>query len=741
MKARTHREEIFMFRPFRRTPMKPFIRRLVGWLLAVMICLAGSLTAVSQERYSVSPGYPASFTAPQGAATILLEYETVSGIDFEPRFYYNDTGNCEARTDHAATLSPSPQPFSLDVLDTLTGVRIGGETGTTGPVLTIYDCGCPYPFDPSRPPCAYSRYENDQETRTPESREIDIRAWTAGSEAPITVTAAGIYAYVIVAALRPATFAFGLNSNLPDQKILTHKYRSDDAYPLATQLSVPATARPQVKIEGVVNVDGSGATREVWFRLIDPPDKSAYIPVADRIPDDNKDTAMPRGQLFAQDGQGNFLLNPDGTRLTSDSAGVLKTTSRAPGGVTLVLEATDRYAGDNYQIEASFDEQFTCATAGVDGANNCVKSAVYVTWKRVYIEAHKMFQRGAFLTREVVTGDTIIRVSDVSVFPNPPFVVRLIHGADADGGSPLDFYHEEVTVRHLQGRRFLNQSPAPGLLSLRHPDNPAVGDTIQGVYDGLENVLNTDRPYLADAVGLSTTASDYMTVDTSLVAPLFDDAFVEFVWLTDERGYAWSDPRFSHVLPFVKELERGDGEMTELLGRKWMRNAQRISVWRVADPNHQMLFLAHTKYSPQGDIKRGDTRVSHAFNDLWLYTGATPNTDLRAEALTHELGHEWLVNQFYMNGQPTETDDYPGGHCDLAFGTPQHIGIAANSSHLCEMTSGDNMWATSEARDRRVGFHYLTLPGQQIDSEYLHIRRRAEPVPQNDNPRTRVITQ
>jgi len=36
-------------------------------------------------------------------------------------------------------------------------------------------------------------------------------------------------------------------------------------------------------------------------------------------------------------------------------------------GVELELEATDRHAGDNYVLEASFDPQFTCATAGANG--------------------------------------------------------------------------------------------------------------------------------------------------------------------------------------------------------------------------------------------------------------------------------------------------------------------------------------------------------------------------------------
>ena len=517
-------------------------------------------------------------------------------------------------------------------------------------------------------------------------------------------------------------FAFGPNATA---RMLTHDYRAVGPLPP----DQAGSGRPRFRFSGSVRIDGAVAARDVWFRVIDPRDSAPYgTPVAG----DNADPE-PKGFLSTAG-----CATAD-CRVRGDLP--LRTRSAADGSVSVDLEGTDRYGGDNYQLEASFDAAFTCATAGAGGSNVCAKSGVVTTWKRIYVEVHKMFARGAFLTRNVFPGDVSIRVSDVSVFPDPPFVVRLVHAADAAGGSPNDFYHEEVTVLHLTGRRFLNQSPAPGILYLRDQNNPNVGDTVHGLYEQLENVRGIDRQYLADAVGLVATSSDFMTVDPSLVSPLFDPAFVEFAWLSDDAGFDWTDPRYGRVIPFVEHLNQGDKEMSELLARKWMRNAQRIDVWRIAAPNHQMIFLADRVHSSSNAIHRGITRVGHAFNDLWLYCGATPNSDQRAEALTHEMGHQWLVNQVYLNGQPTTIDNYPGGHCDLAFGTVQHIGIAADAAHLCEMTSGDNMWTTSESRDRRVGFHYVTVPGQQPDSEYLHIRRRAEPVPQNDNPRPRIITQ
>jgi hypothetical protein len=54
-----------------------------------------------------------------------------------------------------------------------------------------------------------------------------------------------------------------------------------------------------------------------------------------------------------------------------------------------------------------------------------------------------------------------------------------------------------------------------------------------------------------------------------------------------------------------------------------------------------------------------------------------------------------------------------------------------NSSEMCSMTDGDRLYGSPEASNRRVGFHYEHVDGQP-QSEFLTIRRRAEPVPQNE---------
>lgn len=89
-----------------------------------------------------------------------------------------------------------------------------------------------------------------------------------------------------------------------------------------------------------------------------------------------------------------------------------------------------------------------------------------------------------------------------------------------------------------------------------------------------------------------------------------------------------------------------------------------------------------------------------------------PNRDkANGEITAHELAHQWKVNP-----QPP----YPvGGHCDKDM---------YNAAQLkCSMNS--EVDTTSQYHDGIVEFHY-TGSDASVDSEYITIRRKAEPVPQ-----------
>jgi hypothetical protein len=503
----------------------------------------------------------------------------------------------------------------------------------------------------------------------------------------------------------PALFSFGPTTT---GRVLTHKYRNDDAYPAALQ-----TEDGKIRVEGLVH-DLTGATpidgRKVYFRLIDPPDVADYVVKAgDAKIDDNVD--------------GPGKLNGASTATdTSDSS----------GKVSVTLEITDHAAGDNYQVEASLDKDFKCSPAP------CQKSIVYTAWKRVYVEAHKMFKAGSFITIPIHAGDKKIVVERINGFPSVPFKIRLIHASPVLSAT-ADFYSEEVSIVATRS----NNATAGVELVLAGENDPAVPG-VMNAYAAEEVIAKTVRPYLRDAVGIVTgdRGRDYLLTNGKLVNRLFEDAFVEYVWLSDSAAGVDDDllPTQSRIpfdgaIPFrATRIGEADEWEREWLTRKWLRNATRTQPGeRSAKPNHQAMFVAprHRLADKQGSVNKGLTSVADDFNDTWLFvheTGMT-NTNYRGEATLHELTHQWRVNPVTPSGNNA------GGHCDTALPATQHI---YNQTHLlCTMTG--TVYSSPEASDGIVGFHYLKQNGKPTDSEFLRIRWRLEPVPQNErtgrNPR------
>jgi len=303
----------------------------------------------------------------------------------------------------------------------------------------------------------------------------------------------------------------------------------------------------------------------------------------------------------------------------------------------------------------------------------------------------------------------------------------LIHAPEIFDGNRLDFYSDEVEVQAVIRFQSSNGVTA-GELRLRDPSQPDVGDVVPRAYAGPETPnanANDTRIYLADAVGVvNGTSSAFETVDFSLIAPLFAEAFVEYVQLADENHRDWTHPSYSRLLPRIAAI---DSNQREWLTRKWIRNALPFGTARVALPNIQFTFLGNRPPVSINDPgTRGLTTVTSGFNDTWIFAGMTSSVGMRREVLAHELGHQWLVNdQWFVPHTPSST---PGGHCNVATGADRFM---YNHSGLrCIMHSalyGDT--SDSSVADGIVAFHFIKIGGQN-DSEYLRIRRRAEPVPQ-----------
>lgn len=467
----------------------------------------------------------------------------------------------------------------------------------------------------------------------------------------------------------------------PDQRtVLIARHRDDASY-----ISSAQTHDGRLRVRANAGKPG----RSIYFRVVDPPDSAAYIPVADRRPNDNKGSS---GRLSE-------------THAIANASGIVETE----------LIITDRYAGDNYRVEASADPSFGCGAG-------CARTGVITAWKRVYVEKDEMFREGSTLAADAPAGARTIRVHDRRQFRRSD-TVRLIHAPFREGTGPLApdgsvdlrFWSETATIDRIE------RDPADGgrgILTLAAPlEHSYYIDQSSFVGDGM--------PYLNDGVGVITdnAAQSLFTMDTGLVAPAFGDAFTDYVVLsaaTDENG-------IPHV-PYVESLSTP--QMSHF-AHKWFENADHVKPMPVppASANHQHLVSGRTRTNVNpGELSLGETTNGGGgnYSVIWvanIETGVRqhhPRTGItgldarrvNAETVVHELVHQYDAN-------PPE--DATGGHCDQNV-YPGH----PHATQLCLMNSPAN---DRQKGDGIVALHHAVDSNGEVTSEYVTIRAIADPLP------------
>ncbi|HET8773579.1 MAG TPA: hypothetical protein VFP80_07305, partial [Thermoanaerobaculia bacterium] len=174
------------------------------------------------------------------------------------------------------------------------------------------------------------------------------------------------------------------------------------------------------------------------------------------------------------------------------------------------------------------------------------------------------------------------------------------------------------------------------------------------------------------------------------------------------------------------EVERWQREW---MTRKWLQHASRQQFERTADFNHQALFTTGKFWSSspfEGFL--GLTASASGFSDSWIAVTATGGQNRIAENVAHEVAHQWLVNRGGSNPNAA------GGHCGAVAGSGSiqpntAIRMAGSSTSFCVMTA--DIFDFPEAADGTINFHHQKFSGV-VDSEYLRIRRRLDPMPQNE---------
>jgi hypothetical protein len=406
-----------------------------------------------------------------------------------------------------------------------------------------------------------------------------------------------------------------------DQRIVlsrqwAHKYPAEDAFPSPDQ-----THDMKITVRVLLNPVMDPTGRTAHFQLQDPKDPSRYNPYAS--PGDNRPIS-PAGRWI---GQASFDIN---------------------GIATTEILAISQYSGNNFRITARLD-----SSSGPPVA----KSAIYTTWRRVYVEHDRMWKSGAWVSHPSGSGLGApgpawrVFVFDNSIF-SPGDEVHIL--------SANSFHHAYGEFSTVSGTGVdANLGPyvdvEPELSNLY---GSAVGEppNDQFPYSFLARV----EEWIYD-----------VEPDLDQLAIAFDDAFTELVFLPS-----------GGVVPHWPDLPGA-----EIFARSPSFFKARMAPWRPETPNTIQLVSAANSDA----LGWSWPELNH--NWAWVFevpiAAIYPDAieSVRASVTAHEIAHQFGVNNSW--------NDPGGGHCT------QHAWTPSLQDNLCLMNT---------ARDRTLGVVKMHSP-------------------------------
>jgi hypothetical protein len=719
-----------------------FERKVLAWLLLVSFAANAASARTVTLRKSVND-VPGEVIIPQGTDTITVDWSVASAV--VPAAEWNCFNGKES------VYSYSPDFWSFELTDPQSGGSLVKQNGSSVP--TAFSCTANPDVAPGGAVTNGSKRISVASLTGSGPLSLSLKSLVTPHTTTSTLidyTGGGYYCPsgnpfaldVSVSWSTPsnAQFVFDLTERSsqatpewntpPTVRVLTHKYGTDDDYPSIWQIrDSDTTARPRFVLTGTLDPGGSNGPVDVWFRVIDPADTAQYA-VANGIArdDDNRD---PRDCNAASTSCGKGRLSSPDCANCSSVTGGDALQMKASGPLQLILETTDQYAGDNYQVLASFDPpgpdgKFPCEAAANNG-EGCARSAKITAWKRVYLENESMFRKGAFLALDAPAGSQTIIVTDARPFKVGD-MITLIHAdpiLTARSGTGT-FYSERHAVAEV--RPDTNEI-ALGSVTQR--------EQLSRAYRSAElDTSNTSsgppKPvtYLADGVGIisgdpdpsrDTSGQDFYYADPRHVVsiefpdeqnpPLFTPAFVEYVL----------PPITTPYVPFVDRFG-AEWHQWRNFAEKWYRNAKKS--------NYHHLIGATREYDSR-DRKDSGARGETVSNDGSTFSliyvrageGRRRANQLRfiSEIVAHEIAHQWHTNPRRVRGG--EHDLQPTFHIwDRASLCQMH------TPYDCYDAKSGSTDICADFTDDNVGFHYEQTP-TGVDSEYLWVRDRCEPIP------------
>jgi hypothetical protein len=474
---------------------------------------------------------------------------------------------------------------------------------------------------------------------------------------------------------------FDFPSTDPNAKILISK-RANDTFASSWQLP-NTTSGSLVTVTGTLrdNTTQQPTAGTVYLQLVDPPDSAPYA-ASDAHAGDNIGTATFVGSTGT------------GAAATADANGHFAATVLMAGNA----------AGDNWQITGSADAKMTCANP-----NPCSKTGIFTLWKRVYVEEEHMFRRGAFIRELVLSGESLVPVSDPVPFQGLASDSSVLEFVHADTGGGEGFYSEFATFHALEQK-------SAGQWAIR-------------INSGLQHDYGAAMPpqvavLVVQQDGVGVVDEGTFGPSNANVGPLFAEMFTDIAPLS---------PLAAAEVPFVAELSPATNIF---FSSRWLQHATNVNA-TIRHPEDNVFHritvrqtaLVSNQQSGQYGAELGVTSVSGGVNFSLLCIG-------RIEDLVGGNVHDpngGLVGQEYVGLLATAVNGETTAHETVHFWV--HAGGADGNGHcVAERWQHDGLncllhrpYAGPGLADGLVELHY---EDHGNDSEYMTIRRAADPVPQ-----------
>ncbi len=429
----------------------------------------------------------------------------------------------------------------------------------------------------------------------------------------------------------------------------------------------------------------------LYLHLADPKDTAPYAPapgaapagcdksIPGPSPDPNlsPDACDNKGWQDASDDFG--LTDPDaaGCPAYTPPAGKTKkwlcvANPGAGGFVSVNAKITGRYAGDNYQLRASFTN-FIPGTVGYN-PNYHIKgeSGIVTAWKRVYVERDRMFRKGALLARNfnpatcgvgAEPGCNVVEVFDwgsserlqindvVTLFQTTrPFESSsaiIARVADERAGTYANTRLVQLSVNlKTIGLLWEASSVAP-------PSSPDI-DFRLGKAAALGRTSHNGVACLVSTTN-GPNACFYDT-DSAKFTSAFADGEVEVSFPGTGEG----------AMPYLpRSYFDGNGLQSSLVSFyhfAWFTNNHQQPGTNINNPaNYFHLMGASFAIDSLGNVVGGYSQSSQ--DALWIFVGNTEAQPLSASEksdqiendCTHELGHQFDLNYCVSGENPHDT--------------------------------------------------------------------------------------